>query len=35
MVEEKVEAGSIVEVPVEIAMLLIEQKKAERVDPLQ
>lgn len=34
-VEERVKAGSIVQVPIEEAMKLIEARKAERLDPLQ
>ena len=35
VVEEKIKPGTVIEVPVEVAMKLIEQKKAERADPLQ
>ena len=34
LVEERIEAGNTIEVTMEIAMRLLEAKKAERADPL-
>ena len=34
-VDNRIKAGTVIEVPVEVALRLIEAKKAERMDPLQ